>query len=183
MSLKLPSRQSSTLTLKHEINVTPFIDVMLVLLIIFMVAAPLATRQMPVDLPSLSAGAQTPEQPITLWITENDLWYINDTLVEKDQVIPRIDAIRAQAASTQNADESTSQPNTRLQIRADKTLAYEQVMGAMNMLSAAGYTQIGLIGVDGGAGTSTLPKAQVSEQLSTAASINQTSAASGSEGI
>ena len=182
MSLKLASRQSTALTLKHEINVTPFIDVMLVLLIIFMVAAPLATRQMPVDLPSLSSGAQTPEQPITLWITESGLWYINDTLVEKDQVIPRIDAIRAQAASTQNADESTSQPNTRLQIRADKTLSYEQVMGAMNMLSAAGYTQIGLIGVEGGASPSIPPKTQASAELA-ADSLNQTSAASGSEGI
>ena len=181
MSLKLPSRQSTALTLKHEINVTPFIDVMLVLLIIFMVAAPLATRQMPVDLPSLSAGAQTPEQPITLWITENGLWYINDTLVEKDQVIPRIDAIRAETSSA-NASGSTSETNTRLQIRADKTLPYEQVMGAMNMLSAAGYTQIGLIGVDGGASRSTPPKTQASAEPATA-SINHTSAASGGEGI
>jgi len=181
MSLKLPSRQSTALSLKHEINVTPFIDVMLVLLIIFMVAAPLATRQIPVDLPSLSAGAQTPEQPITLWITESGLWYINDTLVDKDQVILRIDAIRAQTISA-NASGSTSETNTRLQIRADKTLPYEQIMGAMNMLSAAGYTQIGLIGVDGGAGTSTPPKTQASGELATA-SINQTSASSGSEGI
>ena len=137
---------------------------------------------MPVDLPSLSSGAQTPEQPITLWITESGIWYINDTLVEKEQVIPRIDAIRARTASTAKADESASQPNTRLQIRADKTLPYEQVMGAMNMLSAAGYTQIGLIGVDGGASQSTLPKTQASAEPATA-SINQTYAASGGEEI
>lgn len=123
----------------HEINVTPFIDVMLVLLIIFMVAAPLATVDVNIDLPvSNATPAQRPDQPVYLTI-QPDL-----TLnLGNDPVAP--DAL--QAALDQATGGNREQ---RVFLRADKVVAYGDVMETMNAMRSAGYLKIALIGLEAG---------------------------------
>src|SRR4030095_14613717 len=112
----------------HEINVTPFIDVMLVLLIIFMVAAPLATVDVPVDLP-VSTAARQPKPETPLYLTLNsDL-----SFVLKEQPVARADLGRALDGAT------GGRKDERIFLRADKTVPYCEVMQAMNLLRAAGY--------------------------------------------
>jgi len=121
----------------HEINVTPFIDVMLVLLIIFMVAAPLATVDIQVDLPSSSAEPQQrPDKPIYLTL-KSDL-----SLAIGDDPLPR-GALAAglQAATFGNKDE-------RIFLRADRAVTYGDVMGVMNELRNAGYLKVALVGLE-----------------------------------
>ena len=152
MSLQTTPTNRQALALKHEINVTPFIDVMLVLLIIFMVAAPLATRQMPVDLPDLSAPAlQTPDEPITLWITNEGEWYINDTEVEKSALAAHLKQLTGTRVNTGEGTQTNPiDEQTRIDVRADKTTDFDQIMQAMDALSVAGYRKVGLIGADAG---------------------------------
>jgi biopolymer transport protein ExbD len=121
----------------HEINVTPFIDVMLVLLIIFMVAAPLATVDVNVDLPvSNATPAQRPEQPV--WITvKPDL-----TLALGNEDIPQGGLAAALAAATDNDHEK------RIFLRADKAVTYGDLMGVMNTLRETGYLKIALVGLE-----------------------------------
>jgi biopolymer transport protein ExbD len=120
----------------HEINVTPFIDVMLVLLIIFMVAAPLATVDIAVNLPTSSAEQQ-PRPPIPIYLTvKEDL-----TLGLGDAVVSRDDLAGALAAAT-NGDH-----DTRIFVRADKTVPYGEVMAVMNLLRDAGYLKLALVGL------------------------------------
>ena len=121
----------------HEINVTPFIDVMLVLLIIFMVAAPLATVDIAVDLPSSTVEPrQRPDKPVYLTV-KGDL-----TLAVGDDPVARIDLSSALAAATSgNKDE-------RIFLRADRAVAYGDVMQVMNDLRAAGYLKVALVGLE-----------------------------------
>lgn len=121
----------------HEINVTPFIDVMLVLLIIFMVAAPLSTVDVAVDLPASNAAPQPrPSEPIFLTVKE-DL-----TLAFGNDPITREGLKGALATKTQgNSDE-------RVFVRADKTVDYGDLMEVMNLLRDAGYLKIGLVGLE-----------------------------------
>jgi biopolymer transport protein ExbD len=130
----------------HEINVTPFIDVMLVLLIIFMVAAPLSTVDIAVDLPVSTAKPQPkPDKPIYLTI-KTDL-----SLALGNDVIPRGQL----GQSLDRAADSDKQK--RIFLRADKTVPYEALMNVMNLLRAAGYLKVALVGLEGvdtpGAGT------------------------------
>ncbi len=121
----------------HEINVTPFIDVMLVLLIIFMVAAPLSTVDVPVDLPVASAKPQPrPNKPLYLTVKADlSLALGNDT-------IPG-----GRLAST--LDTATSADRTqRIFLRADKTVPYGELMRVMNLLRAAGYLKVALVGLE-----------------------------------
>jgi biopolymer transport protein ExbD len=122
----------------HEINVTPFIDVMLVLLIIFMVAAPLATVDLGVDLPSSTAQPQPrPEQPVFVSL-RSDL-----SLAVGEQVVAREALAGALETATKgNKDE-------RLFVRADKAVSYGELMAAMNLLRDAGYLKVALVGLDG----------------------------------
>src|SRR6476659_7459308 len=121
----------------HEINVTPFIDVMLVLLIIFMVAAPLSTVDIHVDLPVSTAKPQPrPDKPLYLTI-KSDL-----SLNIGNDAIPRAQLASAIEAATQ-ADK-----NKRLFLRADQTVPYGELMNVLNMLRAAGYTKIALVGLE-----------------------------------
>jgi biopolymer transport protein ExbD len=125
------------LTESHEINVTPFIDVMLVLLIIFMVAAPLSTVDVPVDLPVASAKqAPRPDKPLFLTV-KADL----SLALGNDPVAPG-----AIAAALDTATKSDRQQ--RIFLRADKTVPYGELMRVMNLLRAAGYLKVALVGLE-----------------------------------
>ncbi len=121
----------------HEINVTPFIDVMLVLLIVFMVVAPLATVDVPVDLPASTAKPQPrPDKPLFLSVKSNLSLVLGDRPVERDDLGA---AIAAQTGGDKNQ---------RIFLRSDKTVAYGDVMEVMNALRAAGYLKIALVGLE-----------------------------------
>ena len=129
-----------TLAEMHEINVTPFIDVMLVLLIIFMVAAPLATVDIVVNLPSSTAQPQPrPDKPLFLTI-KPDL-----SLALGDEPVAR-EALRAVLDRATNGDK-----DMRVFLRADKVVAYGELMEVMNLLRAAGYFKVALVGLEKGA--------------------------------
>ena len=121
----------------HEINVTPFIDVMLVLLIIFMVAAPLATVDVPVDLPASTAPPQPkPDKPLYLTIRAD-----RSLVLGSDEV---------SLANLPDALKTASQDDTqqRIFLRADKSVNYATLMQTMNKLREAGYLKIALVGLE-----------------------------------
>jgi biopolymer transport protein ExbD len=123
----------------HEINVTPFIDVMLVLLIIFMVAAPLATVDVKVDLPVSTAEAQPrPDKPLFLTIKEDHSLALGDDMIPEEDIGPALDA-----ASGNDKDQ-------RIFLRADKQVDYGMLMEIMNKLRGAGYLKVALVGLDAG---------------------------------
>jgi biopolymer transport protein ExbD len=135
MSVRLDHGEDSLADI-HEINVTPFIDVMLVLLIIFMVAAPLATVDIAVNLPTSSAEQQ-PRPPMPQFLTvKADL-----TLALGDQPVARADLGPALAAAT------NGETDARIFLRADKTVPYGEIMEVMNLLRAAGFLKIALVGL------------------------------------
>lgn len=121
----------------HEINVTPFIDVILVLLIIFMVAAPLATVDVNVDLPaSTAAAAPRPDKPLFVTVK-------NDLSVAVGQNTVTSDALK------QAIDQATGgDKQQRVFLRADRVVAYGDLMDVMNKLRAAGYLKIALVGLE-----------------------------------
>ncbi len=123
-----------------EINVTPFVDVMLVLLIIFMVAAPLTTVGVPVELPETAAQSLPSEQeePLTVTLTAEGLTTIQTTEVADDEIIPRLQAILTERASN------------KVFLRADGAIPYARVVQVMGALNAAGITDIGLVTEQGG---------------------------------
>ncbi|MCD0419409.1 TonB system transport protein ExbD [Rubrivivax sp. JA1024] len=122
----------------HEINVTPFIDVMLVLLIIFMVAAPLATVDVGVDLPASTAEPQQrPDKPVFVSLKPDLSLALGEDIVPRDALAPALDA-----ATGGNKDE-------RIFLRADKAVSYGDLMAAMNLLRDAGYLKVALVGLDG----------------------------------
>lgn len=117
-----------------EINVTPFVDVMLVLLIVFMISAPLLTVGIEVDLPDTEARAMTTsEEPLTITIQSDGTIFLMETAVGFDELGPRLQAI----AGTRSA--------ARVYIRADQGVAYGEVMRVMARVSASGYPNIGLV--------------------------------------
>jgi biopolymer transport protein ExbD len=121
----------------HEINVTPFIDVMLVLLIIFMVAAPLATVDVPVDLPrSTASAAPRPEKPVYLTLKADLALVLNDAKVAREALQPAL--VEATAGDREE----------RIFLRADQTVDYAALMDLMNLLRAAGYLKVGLVGIE-----------------------------------
>jgi biopolymer transport protein ExbD len=123
----------------HEINVTPFIDVMLVLLIIFMVAAPLATVDVKVDLPVSTAEPQPrPDKPLFLTIKEDRSLALGDDAIPEEGLGPALDA-----ASGNDKDQ-------RIFLRADKQVDYGMLMEIMNKLRGAGYLKVALVGLDAG---------------------------------
>lgn len=133
MALRLDD--SVDLVETHEINVTPFIDVILVLLIIFMVAAPLATVDVAVDLPAASTQPQPrPQQPLYLTLQADLALSLNDERVEADAL-----AAALTAASQDNTEE-------RIYLRADRSVDYGELMDLMNRLRGLGYTRIALVG-------------------------------------
>ncbi len=117
-----------------EINVTPMVDVMLVLLVIFMVTAPLLTAGVQVDLPKTSATPLKGEdQPLSVSIDANGKIWIQETEVQMDELAPRLQAITAQ------------KPDTRIFVRGDKTIDYGRVMEVMGTLGAAGFPKVALV--------------------------------------
>jgi len=123
-----------------EINVTPFVDVMLVLMIIFMVAAPLMTVGVPIKLPETAASALPTEQekPLTINLTAEGLVMIQTTEVKDDELIPKLKAIAAERKSD------------KVFVRADGSVNYARVAQVMGALNAAGFNNIGLVTDPGG---------------------------------
>ena len=117
-----------------EINVTPFLDVMLVLLIIFMVTAPLLTVGVQVDLPETSADTLPEEsEPLTLTINSKGEVFIQETKIEFNNLIKKILAV------------SNNRTDTRIYVRGDKTINYGRVLEVMGILSGSGFTKVALI--------------------------------------
>ena len=138
MSVRLDHGKSE-LDEVHEINVTPFIDVMLVLLIIFMVAAPLATVDVAVDLPVSTADPQPrPDKPLFLTIKEDHTLALGSDTVAEEDIGAALDT-----ASGNDKDQ-------RIFLRADKQVDYGALMEIMNKLRAAGYLKVALVGLDAG---------------------------------
>tara|TARA_R110002124_G_scaffold16031_15_gene68816 strand:+ start:8806 stop:9210 length:405 start_codon:yes stop_codon:yes gene_type:complete len=123
-----------------EINVTPFVDVMLVLLIIFMVAAPMLTVGVPIELPRTAAGALPAEQeaPLTVTLTADGAVMLMDSEITQDDLMPRLRAIAEERA------------NDRIFLRADGSIPYERVVQLMGALNAGGFRNIGLVTETGG---------------------------------
>ena len=131
MAFKLRSSKKEPIS---EINVTPFVDVMLVLLIIFMVTAPLLTVGVQVDLPETSADTLPEEnEPLTLTINAKGEIFIQETKVEYEKIIAKIMAV------------SNNRTDTRIFVRGDKTINYGRVLEIMGMLSGSGFTKVALI--------------------------------------
>ena len=136
MSVRLDHGED-TLDEVHEINVTPFIDVMLVLLIIFMVAAPLSTVDIAVDLPVSTARPQPrPDKPVFLTIKADMSLALGNDPIPTGQLTSAIDA----------ATERDRQK--RIFLRADKTVPYGELMRVMNLLRSAGYLKVALVGLE-----------------------------------
>ena len=120
--------------LMSEINVTPFVDVMLVLLIVFMVAAPLLTVGVPIDLPETQATALNSEtQPISLSVNDRGQIFLQETEISMDEVVAKLSAI------AKNGYEE------RIYVRGDKTADYGTIMRVMGLVSQAGYKKLAMV--------------------------------------
>jgi biopolymer transport protein TolR len=117
-----------------EINVTPLVDVMLVLLVVFMVAAPLLTIGVPVDLPQTAAPPITdPTEPLVISIDGSGQIFIQDAVIETEALVPRLQAI------------TDYNPDALLYVRADKSIDYGRVLEVMSLVSSAGFRKVSLI--------------------------------------
>ena len=119
-----------------EINVTPMVDVMLVLLIIFMVSAPLLTVGVPIDLPQSQAKSlEQDKEPLTISVTDKGVVYLQNSEVEVDDLIPKLQAIA----------EARGGSDARIYVRGDKTVSYGNMMKIMGRLSSAGFHRVALV--------------------------------------
>ncbi len=117
-----------------EINVTPFVDVMLVLLVVFMVTAPLLTVGVPIDLPKTAAPAlEGQDEPLEITIDAEGVIYLQETETELDELVPRLDSI------------TKRNPDTRIFVRGDAAIAYGRVMQVMGVITVAGFARVALI--------------------------------------
>ena len=117
-----------------EINVTPFVDVMLVLLIVFMVTAPLLTVGIPVDLPKVKANALTDQKdPIEITVKLDGNVYLGESVIEVETLVPKLNAI-----TNQNTE-------ARIYVRGDRVVAYGRIMEIMSLVNSAGYTKVALV--------------------------------------
>jgi biopolymer transport protein TolR len=117
-----------------DINVTPLVDVMLVLLIVFMVAAPLLTVGVPVDLPKAQAPAiNENKEPLVVTVNAQGAIYLQETTVGDDELVPRLQAI------------THNNPEASIYVRGDRTINYGRVLEVMSMISAAGFTKVSLV--------------------------------------
>jgi biopolymer transport protein ExbD len=138
MAMRLSSRSGDDdLEIQHEINVTPFIDVILVLLIIFMVAAPLATVDIGVNLPASTAPEQPrPDKPVFVTVKPDLEIAVGQTMVSRQALPEALDT-----ATNNHKDET-------IFIRGDKVLSYGDLMEVMNILRDAGYLKLALVGLE-----------------------------------
>jgi biopolymer transport protein TolR len=121
-----------------EINVTPLVDVMLVLLIIFMVAAPLMTVGVPVDLPKTTAQPLNQEsEPLTITVNTEGKIFLQETEVPLDGLVPRLQAIMS--------EQPQGAPERRIFVRGDKAISYGRVMEVMGTIAGAGFTRVALL--------------------------------------
>ena len=117
-----------------EINVTPFVDVMLVLLIVFMVTAPLLTVGIPVDLPKVKASALTDQKdPLEITVKIGGEIYLGESKVDVENLIPRLNAI------------TELNKEARIYVRGDRVVAYGRIMEIMSLVNAAGYIKVALV--------------------------------------
>jgi biopolymer transport protein TolR len=117
-----------------EINVTPMVDVMLVLLVIFMVTAPLLTAGIPVNLPQTKAETLSePTEPLVITVNAEGKVFLQETEVPVDSLVARLQAITA------------NKPDTKIYVRGDKAINYGRVMEVMGLVKGAGFTQVALI--------------------------------------
>jgi len=117
-----------------EINVTPFVDVMLVLLIVFMVTAPLLTVGIPVDLPKVKAAALTDQKdPLEITVKIGGEVYLGESRVEVENLIPRLNAI------------TELNKEARIYVRGDRVVAYGRIMEIMSLVNSAGYIKVALV--------------------------------------
>ncbi len=117
-----------------DINVTPFVDVMLVLLIVFMVAAPLLTVGVPIDLPKTAANPLNEDkEPLNVTVAADGKIYLQDTETPEAEIVPRLLAISANGY------------DQRIYLRGDKTVDYGRIMEVMTLLNTSGFTRIGLV--------------------------------------
>ena len=154
MSLSESAGDDDDLEESHEINVTPFIDVMLVLLIIFMVAAPLSTVDLPIDLPTSTATPQKkPDKPTYVSIKANLAVAIGENMVK------RVDLIRAlDAMPDMNKDKAVF-------LRADRAVPYGDMMDVLELLRAGGYTKLKLVTLEGVPDPAAVPPAPSQPKL------------------
>ena len=137
MAVTLKNTDSDEAVEVSEINVTPFIDVILVLLIIFMVAAPLSTVDVAVDLPvSNAAPAERPDKPLFLTLRADETLALGNDDLPREAVQARLDAVTG------------GDRGQRVFLRADGAVAYQSLMEVMNLLRAAGYLKIALVGIE-----------------------------------
>ncbi|MBM3601236.1 MAG: protein TolR [Alphaproteobacteria bacterium] len=128
-----------------DINVTPLVDVMLVLLIVFMVTAPLLTVGVPVDLPKTQAATiNERDEPLVITVNASGNIYIQETAIAQDQLVPRLEAI------------TRNKPDLKIYVRGDRAVAYGRIMEVMGLVSAAGYSKVALL--------AELPQQQSSER-------------------
>ena len=140
-----------------EINVTPLVDVMLVLLIIFMVAAPMMTSGVPLDLPRTQASPINQEQePITISVNPEGKIFIQETEVQLEELVPRLRAI----ADAQQQGQAAGQPERRIFVRGDRGISYGRIMEVMGNIAAGGFTRVALL-AEQPAGAAPTPAAPV----------------------
>ncbi|MFB9267167.1 TonB system transport protein ExbD [Bradyrhizobium erythrophlei] len=136
----------------HEINVTPFIDVMLVLLIIFMVAAPLSTVDLPIDLPTSTAMPQKkPDKPTYVSIKPDLGLAIGETPVKRINLVQELDALPDMSK------------DKYVFLRADRVVPYGELMGVMEILRAGGYTRVKLVALEGAPAAPAAPQSELAK--------------------
>ena len=117
-----------------EINVTPLVDVMLVLLVVFMITAPLLTAGVPVDLPKTKAPQMLgQDEPLVITVNSKGTIFLQETVIEVDRLIPRLEAI------------TKNKKGTRIFVKGDKSIAYGKVMDVMGQIAAAGFAKVALV--------------------------------------
>ena len=117
-----------------EINVTPMVDVMLVLLVVFMVTAPLLTVGVPIDLPETAAPAiNEPKEPLTITVNRDGAVFLQETGIEVDSLVPRLQAITG------------GNPDAVLYVRGDRAINYGRVLEVMSLVSSAGFRKVSLV--------------------------------------
>jgi biopolymer transport protein ExbD len=126
-------RNADELIASHDINVTPFIDVMLVLLVIFMVAAPLAVVHMPLDLPVSHGAPSPPTEPVVLSVQRDLQLSVDDRPVARAQLAAALSSV------------THGYIGTRIYLRADESVRYGDLIGVMDLLRAAGYLKVALV--------------------------------------